>query len=175
MDNDIRESEKLVHPERSRPKLLPFYGALLDHLGVPSCAALVDRTYSNHSPTSLPISIEKSEAARKVWISEVARVVFSFAFGGEADKASTQIAYGIAKQAAQELVEMAANLVGDRTSIDPSTCALSLGGGLWVPGYRQLLTEGLRTQHEIVFAEVLRVEEPAEAGVRALVAHASTQ
>ncbi|KAI5475094.1 glucokinase regulator family protein [Pseudohyphozyma bogoriensis] len=174
-DDDARQtsllSSSLSPSPTTPPKLLPIYTSILHHLGVTCCSALVDKTYSDHSSPDSP-SFKNAEATRKVWVAELARVVFDYAFG-ERDVASREVALGIAREASTELVEMASRLVGDRALIEPKRSALALGGGLWkVKGYRDILVERLRDEKGIKFAEVVLEGDAAEAGVLALVAQA---
>lgn len=168
-DDDRRKSLGYARPSLPPTATLPLIHSLLACFEVADAAELVHKTYSDHS-TSTTRSFTAAEANRKVWIAEAARVVFAHAFGDGVDEASRLAALAIVADGVQPLIKLAAGLVGDRSVVSPARSSLSLGGGLWkVPGYRELLTRGLK-ELGIVFAEVVVVEDAPEEGARALVA-----
>ncbi|KAK4703022.1 hypothetical protein P7C70_g3194, partial [Phenoliferia sp. Uapishka_3] len=151
------------------PSPLALHTSLLKHFSVSSPSALISAVYRDHSSPLSP-SFLSSEANRKIWIAEACRVVFSYAFGsqGMLDEVSREAALGIVREASGGLMETVLRLV--RGGVEPTKAALALGGGLWRDeGYVKMLVEGLR-EKAMIFAEVVVVDEPAEAGVRALVA-----
>ncbi|KAL8284005.1 hypothetical protein RQP46_005118 [Phenoliferia psychrophenolica] len=170
--SDALQSHSFLSPLSPPPPQLALHTALLKHFGVPTAAALVAKTYRDHS-TPLDPSFESAEANRKVWIAESTRIVFAYAFGevglGATDDSRT-VALGIAAESARSLVDIAVRLVGEREIVDPRRAALALGGGLWkATGYSELVVRGL-AERGIQFAEVVTVGDPAQAGVLALVA-----
>lgn len=169
--SDTLRSTSFLSPSSPSPPLLPLHASLLKHFGVPSAAALVAKTYGDHSTSPLHPSFEQAEANRKVWIAEAARIVLAYAFAedGSADDESRAVALGIAGVAASSMVDLAAVLLG-RDIVEPKKAALALGGGLWkAEGYCDLVVKGLR-ERGVEFAAVVVVGDPAEAGVLALVA-----
>ncbi|GAA6020409.1 hypothetical protein JCM10207_002098 [Rhodosporidiobolus poonsookiae] len=171
-EDDGRVSASLTHPAALALPTLPLFTSLLAHLDVPDAASLIDKTYSDHSSPSAP-SFTTAETARKVWIAESARVVFSYAYErADADEASRAMALSILEEAMRPLVETAVRLVGNRKVVDPARAVLALGGGMWkAEGYRRMMVEGLR-ERGIEFARVRLVESAAEEGARALLAQA---
>ncbi|GAA5985220.1 hypothetical protein JCM11641_003636 [Rhodosporidiobolus odoratus] len=177
--DDARISSCLSEPSSTPPPVLPLFSALLDHLGVPDAAALIDKTYSEHAPHSTssrsnPPSFTSSETRRKIWIADAARVIFSFAYDNrtDADETSQAVALSVLEEAMAPLVETVIKLVGDRKVVVPEKVVLALGGGMWKSkGYRTLMVEGLRGKG-IEFAEVRVVESAADEGVEALLAQA---
>ncbi|GAA5961587.1 hypothetical protein JCM21900_006643 [Sporobolomyces salmonicolor] len=174
LDNDdARQTQVLCGSSVVLKPANPLITALLAYFDVPDAAALVDKTYSDHS-TPTNSSFSATETNRKVWIAEATRVVFAFAFGADrpALDPSRLAALSIVAAGVQPLVQLALRLVGDRSVVAPARALLSLGGGLWkVPGYVELLLLGLG-EAGVVFADVVVVADAPEEGARALAAQA---
>ncbi|GAA5888476.1 hypothetical protein JCM6882_008634 [Rhodosporidiobolus microsporus] len=172
-DDDLRTSSSFSNPSSPHPPLLPLFSSLLSHLDVPDAAALIDKTYSDHAP-STSSSFTTSETTRKLWLAEAARVVVDYGYerGDAVDEPSRAMALSILEEAMAPLVETVRRLVGTREVVQPERAVLSLGGGMWkAKGYERLLVDGLKAQG-ITFAEVKVVESAAEEGAYSLKAQA---
>jgi hypothetical protein len=183
--DDTRVSSLLSNPSEPPTPLLPLYAALLHHLDVKDAPALIDKLYSPSSfasssalsssldsvHSSLSSDFTAVETARKLWVTEAARVVLSFAFDPflAADSTSKETALSILSEAASSLVALVARLVSS-ANLDVRRTVLTLGGGMWTSeGYRDLLVEGLR-EKGMEFRDVVVVKSAAEEGARALLA-----
>lgn len=152
------------------PGLVPFHRAVLDHFGLSDPLDLIDvASLSGHRVKGM--SIDAAAATRNASLAGVARVVLSHAF--PATGVASSEALQIAKDNTQPLVELAVNLLGDLTVVEPETTLLSLGGGMWrSDGFREYFLAALSERmNGRWFAEVLVVHDAAREGARGLRAH----
>ncbi|GAA6007478.1 hypothetical protein JCM11491_004176 [Sporobolomyces phaffii] len=147
--------------------LLPIFSSLLERLGASDPADMIDRIYSDHSPS--PSTFSSAETRRKLWIADASRVVFRYAYEDPAvDRESREMAVAILEEAIQPLVDATIHLLG--YGLDPKQSSLSLGGGLWnSAGYTELLLRSLG-ERGVEFAHVATVKSAAEEGAKALLA-----